>query len=198
MDTSTKKIASKKVYAQKVVEYMLYSCIIIGIILSVIANNYQHKVKNKSSLQSWIHTSAAGYMMSAIGLLFTIPFAIKFNTEKINPSQPVSGKFLSSINRIIIYPLPIYITILVFVFASIQILMFQDRLITKHVASDYFTWINSFSFLVSIQTIMLAYYAFFTRGSKSELRYVIYLIGLFNIIILGITQIILQFFSTDG
>lgn len=189
---------TKKLYSQKTVEYMLYGCIIIGIILSVVGNNFQHKTKNRTSRLSWIHTTAAGYMTSAIALILLIPFFIYFNTEKIAQMDSVGQKFGKSFSRIIIYPLPAIITTAVFIFASIQTLMFQSRFAENRVANDYYTWINTFSFLVSIQTLLLAYYAIFNKKSDSSLRYVIYLIGLFNIIILGITQVILQFFSTDG
>lgn len=197
MNSQKTQLISKKVYAQKTIEYILYGFIVIGIVLSIIANNYQNKTKNQTVIRSWIQTSAAGYIMSAVSLLLTIPFAIKFNTNIISNTN-ISNQFIASIYKLLIFPLPIYITVLVFIFASVQILMFQDRLVTKHVAKDYFTWINTFSFLVSIQTFLLAYYSVFNKSNNPNLRYVIYLLGLFNFIILGITQVTLQFFSTDG
>ena len=189
---------TRKLYSQKTVEYMLYGCIIIGIILSVIGNNYQKRTKNRTSRLSWIHTTAAGYMTSAIALIIIIPFFIYFNTDKIPETDSFGEKFGKGFSRVLIYPLPAIITTAVFAFASTQILMFQSRLVESRVANEYYTWINTFSFLVTIQTFLLAYYAIFNKKPDSSLRYVIYLIGLFNLIILGITHVILQFFSTDG
>lgn len=189
---------TRKLYSQKTVEYMLYGCIIIGIILSVIGNNYQRNTKNRTARLSWIHTSAAGYMTSAIALIFIIPFFIYFNTDKIPQTDTLGQKFGKGFSRVILYPLPAVITTAVFGFAAAQILMFQTRLVENRVANEYYTWINTFSFLVTIQTLLLAYYAIFNKKSDSPLRYVIYLIGVFNLIILGIIQVILQFFSTDG
>lgn len=198
MDTTNKKPISKRIYSQKTIEYMLYGCVLIGIFISIIANHQQSKNNNESSNRSLIQTSASGYILSALALSLIIPFAIGMNTDAINPSQPTSTKFFESIYKILIYPMPIFITIIVFILATIQLLFFQDRLIKHHVAKEYFIWSNSFSVLIIIQSIILSYYAIFNKAHNSPLRYVIYLTGLFNIIILGIIQVILQFFSTDG
>jgi hypothetical protein len=193
----TKKPISKRIYSQKTIEYMLYGCILLGIIISIIANHYQSKDRDETSNRALIQTSASGYILSSLALALLIPFFIKLNTNPIK-----TNSVFESINRIFIYPMPIFITIVVFILATIQLLFFQDRLVKHHIANEYFTWNNSFSFLIIIQTIILLYYGFTNNNSKTpsnpSLRYIIYLFGLFNIIILGIIQVILQFFSTDG
>ena len=187
-----------KSYSQKTVEYMLYGCIIIGILLSIIANNNMRNTNNHASRMSFIQTSAAGYMTSSIAILFITIFFILFNTNRVSQNNSLSQSFKDSFSRIILYPLPAILTTIVFLFASVQTLVFQNRLADNHVANEYFQWINSFSFLITIQTILLGYYAIFDAKKNSSYRYLIYLIATFNLIILGITQVILQFFSTDG
>ena len=75
----------KKIYAQKTTEYILYSIVIIGIILSIAGNIGQRNTeKSSAGAEAWVSTTAAGYIISAAAILFLIPFFIKFNTSKLN------------------------------------------------------------------------------------------------------------------
>lgn len=187
----------RKIYAQKTTEYILYSIVVIGIILSIGGNMGQKNIeKSSASAESWVSTTAAGYIISAAAMLFLIPFFIKFNTSKLNTSAP--GQWTGGINRILIYPLPAIITLSVFVFAGAQTFLFKQRLVERHIASNYFTWINTFTFLLFLQVAILGFYSITDKHPNSVKRYIIYAIGITNLSILGITQVILQFFSTDG
>lgn len=194
---------SKKEYAQKTTEFILYIIVFIGIFLAI-ASNYAliNAEKSSSSAQSWVSASAAGYVVSAIALLFLIPFFIKFDTAKLPDRNTLAGQstnlWAGGINRILIYPLPAFITLSVLIFASTQTFMFKERLANHNVASTYYTWINSFTFLLFLQIAILGFYSITDKNPDSIKRYLIYTIAITNLSILGITQVILQFFSTDG
>ena len=191
----------KKIYAQKTSEYILYSIVFIGIVLTVAGNIGQKKAeKSSASAQSWVTTSAAGYIISATAILFLIPFFIKFNTNKLPTlgQGDLSSHWSGGFYRILIYPLPAIITLTVLIFAAAQTFLFKQRLADQHIASTYFTWINSFTFLLFLQIAILGFSSITDKHPNSYKRYLIYAIGLTNLSILGITQVILQFFSTDG
>ena len=108
-------------------------------------------------------------------------------------------KILGSFKKIIISPLPYTLTIGVLVYASVINFLYVDRLTNHHVANEYFTWASTFSFLLIVQIFLLyKYFKSKTAGLPSPLRYIIYLLSVFNAITLGIMQTILKFFSTDG
>tara|TARA_B100001093_G_scaffold475477_1_gene501078 strand:+ start:1173 stop:1778 length:606 start_codon:yes stop_codon:yes gene_type:complete len=188
-----------KVRNQKFFEYMIYTLIIIGVILAAIGNYFQ-KNNNKEALhKGLLQTSIAGYMVSAIGLLILLPFSIKFNTIKANPNSSIISKISTALYRIVGYPLPTILTIAVLGLAVAQLMKFQDRLLSHHVANEYYTWSNTFSFLLLIQmSILLNYLINGKDDPNGPMRYMIYLLTVFNSILLGITYIILQYFSTDG
>jgi len=191
----------KKIYAQKTTEYIFYTIVIIGIVLSIMGNMGQRRSnKSSASAESWVSTTAAGYIISASALLFLIAFFIKFNTNKVTlgPGKSDVSLWTGGINRILIYPLPAIITLSVFIFAAAQTLLFKQRLAAQDIASTYFTWINTFTFLLFLQVAILGFYSITDKDPNSAKRYIIYAIGLTNLSILGITQVILQFFSTDG
>lgn len=187
--------------------YILSGCLLIGLIIIFFTNNRLRNNTNETSGRSWIQTNAIGYILSATALLGIIPCFIKLSSPKNEilkdqKSTSIVAAFADAFTRYLIYPLPIIITMLVFIFAAIQLLTFQDRLAKHHVANEYFTWINTFFFLTIVQILILSYDvrdAISNKSSNNSSRkYIIYLLGLFNFIILGITQVILQFFSTDG
>jgi len=194
---------SKKEYAQKTTEFILYTIVIVGIFLAIAGNfALKNSEKSSTSAQSWVSATAAGYVVSAVALLFLIPFFIKFDTTKLPDRNTIAGQstnlWAGGINRILMYPLPAFITLSVIIFASVQTFMFKDRLADHNVASTYFTWINSFTFLLFLQIAILGFYSITDKNPNSAKRYLIYAIGITNLSILGITQVILQFFSTDG
>jgi len=193
----------------KTPEYILYilsGCLLIGLIIIFFTNNRLRNNTNETSGRSWIQTNAIGYILSATALLGIIPCFVVLSSPKNEILKDQKSTYIvalaAAFTRYLIYPLPIIMTMLVFIFAAIQLLTFQDRLAKHHVANEYFTWINTFFFLTIVQVLILSYDvrdAISNKSSNNSSRkYIIYLLGLFNFIILGITQVILQFFSTDG
>lgn len=192
---------NSKVFSRKTFEYMLYGGFIVSILMAFIAKRYQENSKSETSSRALLQTVSAGYILSCIFLLSILFFVIN-NTAKAVSTDTLYKQIYYAITRMIGYPLPIYITIAILIFASVQSLLYQDRLVQKHVANEYYTWNKTFMFLLSVQIITLIMFynkkAYTSNNNTSSYQYIIYLIGLFNAIILGITQVILQFYSTDG
>lgn len=188
-----------KVFSRKTFEYMLYGGFIVSILMAFIAKRYEETTKSETSSRALSQTVSAGYILSCIFLLCILFFVIRFTKLALR-----SDNLYKQIYNAFVYPLPIYITIIILIFASVQSLLYQDRLIKKHVANEYYTWNKTFMFLLSVQIITLIMFYNYKpvdiskNNNTSSYQYIIYLIGLFNAIILGITQVILQFYSTDG
>lgn len=173
---------------------MLFGACILSIIMAFIAKRYEQTSESESSSRAWLQTVSAGYILSSIFLLCIIFFVFKIKPKSMSGNN-LYQKILNEMTRIVGYPLPIYITIIILLFAGIQSLLYQDRLVKKHVANQYYTWNQTFTFLITVQIIMLIYLYLYKNSSY---QYIIYIIGLFNAIFLGIMQVILQFYSTDG
>ena len=189
------QMINDRFFKMRTVEYMLYGLVFIALIsfsysnfsISNIRNN---KVEiNSGHMRSLVQTSAASYLTAAFGLLFLIVFSISLCT---NDSD---GAF----KRMIMYPLPVFITIISFAFCSVQTLTHQNKIVENKVADEYLRWKNIFTMLSIIQVLLIFYYLIADcKNSDSIVKYFIYIIALFNIICLCIMQTILTFFCTDG
>ncbi len=191
----TYQMINERIYKMKSVEYMLYGLIIIALLMYSFSNNTLNNMKNRTNnnknsyIRSMVQTSSAAYFMSAIALIFLIIFSITLCTNDTD----------SALKRMVLYPLPVLITILSFIFSGSQTLVFQNKLIENKVAIDYYNWNNIFTILSIIQTFLIFYYLIGDcQKPSSYIKYFIYIIAIFNIICLGIIQIILVFYSTDG
>ena len=191
----TYQMINERIYKMKSVEYMLYGLIIIALMMYSFSNYTLNNMKDRtnnnknSHVRSIVQTSAAAYFMSAIALIFLIIFSITLCTNETD----------SALKRMVLYPLPVLITILSFIFSGSQTIIFQNKLIENKVAIDYYNWNNIFTLLSVIQTFLIFYYLIGDcQKPSSYIKYFIYIIAIFNIICLGIIQIILTFYSTDG
>ncbi len=189
------QMINDRFFKMKTVEYMLYGLVFIALLCFSYSNfSIKNIRENKTEIssghmRSLVQTSAASYLTAAFGLLFLIIFSISLCT---NDSD-------SAFRRIIMYPLPVFITIISFAFCSIQTLTHQNKIVENKVANEYLKWKNIFTMLSIIQVLMIFYYLIADCGNASSLiKYFIYIVGLFNIISLCIMQTILTFFCTDG
>ena len=184
---------------QKLFEYMMFAGIAVGIILATWTTYQQKKTKDKTASRNLLVSTGSGYIIAASCIFMLVPFAIKAHTAQIQPDASLIKKIMASFDKIIIYPLPYTLTIGIFIYAAILIFLYIDQLTKHNVANEYFTWSYTFSFLLVIQSFLLLHYIMSKdTGIPSSLRYVIYLLSVFNAIVLGIMQTILKFFSTDG
>lgn len=181
-------------------EYFLYVLILGGIIIGAITNLLQKSASNTNQI---IQTTIVGYMTAIVGLLFLMPVSIKFYNMKLGEvNQPIS-----IISNYILYSLPSVITIGILLYICVVLLIYRDQIIGGRVANEYYIYSTAANVLLGIQSIILIYHLYKQMLSihngkplsfSTTSSYSIYLLGVLNIILVGISQVILKFFSTDG
>ena len=184
-------------------ELMMFILLGVGISMSSWATYQQRNTKDKAAGRSYIQTTAAGYMIGAIAIFLIIPLLIKAEKERLGgvgnwPGEGFGQKVSNALSLVIMFPLPYTLTIGVLGVAAAIMLYYQDQIARHHVANEYYTWSGTFAFLLVIQSFLLFNYSSTLEGEPSPLRYVIYLLSVFNCITLGIIHTILKYFSTDG
>tara|TARA_B100001248_G_C27302460_1_gene417809 strand:+ start:161 stop:742 length:582 start_codon:yes stop_codon:yes gene_type:complete len=191
----TYQMINDRFFKMKTVEYMLYGLVFISLVGYAYSNTSLNDIReNKKEIsaghmRSLVQTSAASYLSAAAGLLFLIIFSITLCTNESD------GTF----KRMIMYPLPVLITIISFGFCAVQTLSYQNKIVENKVPNEYLKWKNIFTMLSIIQVLLIFYYLIADcKNTSSIIKYFIYIIGLFNIISLCIMQTILSFFCTDG
>lgn len=142
-------------------------------------------------------------MTAIVGLLFLMAVSIKFHNMKLGEvNQPI--RILSSY---IMYSLPSVITIGILLYICVVLLIYRDQIIGGRVADEYYTYSTTANVLLGIQSIILIYHLYQQMVSihngksinfSTTTSYSIYILGVLNIILVGISQVILKFFSTDG
>jgi hypothetical protein len=168
----------------------LYIVLIIGTILVIMGNLM---LKNSNS-NSAIETIVSGYVFVLIGIIVLMPLAIYFHKINIRSYSSFFEKF-------VLIPFPSIITIIVIIFIMLQTLSYKEQLLTHDIANEYYTYSSIFSLMLIAQISLLIYYsANITSSSQniSSYRYAIYLFGFFNLILIGMMNIVLKYFSTDG
>lgn len=178
--------------------FFMFTLLVIGLLISTYTTYTQRNVENEEQGKSYIQASAAGYIIAATAIFGMLPMIIKLKSEALsNVGLLARDKFKSAFNLVILFPLPYTLTIALFSMAAGLILSYQSQIAEHHVAKEFYTWYTTFTFLLIIQSFLLF---IFSKADKepSPLRYVIYLLSVFNGISLGIIRTILKFFSTDG
>jgi len=164
----------------------------IGILLFLFGTWFaQSSPKSSVSTDTLYSTAAAGYIIATVSIICLIIFMF------INAST--SNNFKTFINTI-----PALITQIVLIFAAVQILIFKSKLVNHSIADTYYKNNMNFSILLLFQLILLWFFFFSTIQNnltslmKINLKYFLYVLGIINLLLLGINQCILQFYSTDG
>ena len=165
-------------------------------------------VKIFFSSQGVASASIWGYGLSALAtfLLVIISFAFK---SKINFNDK-GNTLLETINSM----MPPFLLLIILIWAIILNVSNFDAVNKTNLPKEYGQYSFISSFLIIIQIISLFIYfnneygfLFFIQSKKRNLKEeikiidakeTIYILFLFNIIMLGMMQIVLEFFTTDG
>jgi hypothetical protein len=149
-----------------------------------------------------------GYGFSILALfgLIISSFAI---SSKIQLSQGISGFF----NIIMTNALPIIFTLIIISLILVQNITFYDHINNGKVAPQYYQFSGVSGFLILVQVCLVIKFLMDTLKSKeivdknastmlltlaSELNSIILILTAANIGFVGILQVILKYFSTDG
>jgi hypothetical protein len=178
--------------------FFMFALLVIGLLISSYTTYIQRHVDDEERGRSYIQATAAGYIIAGSAIFGMLPMVLKFKRDALNKAGLFTQqKFNSALNLVIWFPLPYTLTIAILAMAAAVILSYQNQIAQHHVANEFYTWYATFTFLLIIQSFLL--FIFSKSGKEpSPLRYVIYLLSVFNAISLGILRTILKFFSTDG
>ena len=135
--------------------------------------------------------SFTGYVVTGMGLLFLIILSTFFSVDSKKDQT-------ENIKKIITGNLPVFLSIIVVSYILFLNVKFKERLIQGKVAGDFFSYLSFFSVMFIIQIITLSKYVKSLGSTENQAGSVIYALALVNILILGIMNVILSFFSTDG
>lgn len=132
-----------------------------------------------------------GYIVTGMGLLFLIILSTFFSVD----NKQGQGE---NIKNVITGSLPVFLSLIVVSYILLLNVKFKERLIEGKVADEYFSYLSFFSIMFMIQIITLSKYIKTLGKSQNQAGSVVYALALVNILIIGIMNIILSFFSTDG
>lgn len=175
----------------------IYIIIFVGVIVAIIGNYIQSTQLNTPGANT---TSFIGNILSIIGLFTLIPIiiSIKENCQKLPKTQD-NTKTSSLIYDFLIQPGASIITIIVISYNMAINLIYKNLLINHNVSPEYYHYALLFYILLIMQLIFLfKYLSSYGNPADNIFKYIVYLIGTLNFMLLSIMQIILKFFSTDG
>jgi hypothetical protein len=188
----------------------VFIVIVCGIILTIIGNfilvSYP-ETKNEEIL-SCSHTTDTktnnngynGYTLSFTGLTI-IGLALIFLMILIMYISVIGNKNGKELIQLL---LPIFITLIIVSYDFFINIKFKDKLTAGKIASEYFGYLIFFTLLLFSQIGCIYKYIYDIKNNNTDQKYkskfapVIYLLSLLNMILLGIMNIIIAYFSTDG
>tara|TARA_Y100001980_G_C14491040_1_gene268141 strand:- start:481 stop:1071 length:591 start_codon:yes stop_codon:yes gene_type:complete len=182
--------------------------IICGIILKIIGNlTLASYTKTKSDVVSCSQSNDNttnnngynGYTLSFTGTTI-IGMSLLFIMILVIYISVIGNQNVKELIKLL---LPVFITLIVVSYDFFINIKFKDKLIKGDIASEYFGYLIFFSLFLFIQTGCISKYIkdiSDKNNSKNESKVgpVIYLLSLMNMIILGVMNIIIAYFSTDG
>lgn len=173
--------------------YISYFASIIIITASIIIIIIDFIKFNPSNSDQLLQTVIVGYIAIMFGLilLFLPSSKLFLNNQILKGPKNVLGFIISSMPLVLTIGVLLYITILTFIF--------KDRIVKGRVANEYYIYSRVSSFLIALQLCYILYYiikSFKYKTHQSSIN--IYILTTVNFIIIGIINIILKLFSTDG
>lgn len=183
---------------------VLALCIIGVIIKLLFGNNYTEDGSNgPASSALW------GYGLSSMAIFFLMFVQLHRDIKK-KPSSPDSKtKALQGMFSIIVNILPILLMFIVLSWLVLLNYQYYTQINTGKVASEYKQFSNMSTVMVLLQMAIMFKYIYTLINSKKESpqkteieasKYssVSYLMALLNMVFIGMMNIIILYFSTDG
>ena len=173
--------------------------------------NKQQLLQKKQTAISGHNAILIGYSITAFSIFSTILLAVKYsNNNALGRTTLVGGNFFNNSKTNIFTGIQILLKIINSILPSISVigvityviiltLIYKENLILGRVSNDYYFWSAISSILILFQIILLLLFIFNKIENKlTNVHYGVYALSTITIIILGIENIILASFSTDG
>ena len=194
--------------------YTIFFTIIVGIILSLIGNNMLKQISYDTNivscnpdvleqLSSDNSPNSNAFILNFTGNIFIlcgIVFLLLISSVFIIHFQDDT---IENIKNIIFRSLPIIFSFIIISYIISLYNQFKENILLGRVPNEFFSYSFLFYILFFVQIgILLNYFSVLANKDTgiNFLNYqaIIYVLTFLNLIILGIINIILKFFSTDG
>ena len=165
-------------------------------IVSCETDNLKHLKGEDAALKNAYTLKITGISIITFSLIFTVLITI-FN----QCYKKVGRHFLCENN--IICSTPAVATLAVIAYQLAIYIVYEERLKTNKVAKEYYYYSSIIGLLIPIQIILLFKFIvdkFVVCGSNinSRLYLFVYLLAIINLLLLGIVNVIVKYYSTDG
>lgn len=175
---------------------VLALCIIGVIIKLMFGNNYTQDGSNGPASSSlW------GYGLASMAIFFLMFIQLHHSIK--TGSGAVEGTLMNKLKYMYSIVADILPTLFMFVVLSWLVLLnyqYYNKINTGNVASEYKQFSNMSSVMVLFQIAILFKYIYSKNNKTEASKYssVSYLVALLNIVFIGMMNIIILYFSTDG
>jgi hypothetical protein len=166
---------------------ILMSFIIVGVLIKFFFSMGGSSI-GEATVNIW------GYGIVALSL-FALMFITFSLATKINEQS--NGSIFHFLKIFMINSLPIISTLSIFVWLIALNSIYYTRINDKKISSEYYQYSNITLFLIIAQLSVL-FMSFKPGPSQVKMKYTTYFLTLLNLIFIGIMNIILKFFTTDG
>ena len=154
------------------------------------SNTSERELENGYSLK------VTGYVVITISMLFIVLLTFFNQCFKWHDKSLLCDNKINCV-------FPGVMTLVVIVYQLALHLVYSDRLRIERVAKEYYYYSTIVGILIFLQICFLIKYIYdkFSLCPKpmiSSMSFFIYLLSIINLLLLGISNVILKYFSTDG
>jgi hypothetical protein len=162
--------------------------IIVGILIKVFFNISGSANIGDATVTIW------GYGIVAMAL-FALMFITFSLATKINDQN--KGSIFNFIKLLVINSLPIVATLSILIWIITLNSIYYNKINDNKISSEYYQYSNITLFLIIAQLSVL-FMSLQAGPSQTKMKYTTYFFTVLNLIFVGIMNIILKFFTTDG
>jgi len=159
---------------------------IVGIIVKLLmpSKNSETGTNNLAKANIW------GYSITCIALFFMLFISFALTT---NMYEVINYNSFEFIKELTIKSLPTILLISIISYVISLNMTYYDKINSNEVSKEYEIYSNISSVLIITQLVALLYYLV-----SNKYVMINYMLSVINLIVIGIMQIILKYFSTDG
>ena len=162
--------------------------IIVGVLIKVFFNISGSSNIGDATVTIW------GYGIVAMAL-FALMFITFSLATKINDQN--KGSIFNFIKLLIINSLPIVATLSILIWIITLNSIYYNKINDNKISSEYYQYSDINLFLI-ISQLSVLFMSLQAGPSQSKMKYTTYFFTMLNLIFVGIMNIILKFFTTDG
>jgi len=169
---------------------IMYGFALVGIFIKLFFGDSQSDDGNSGRATAAIW----GYGTVLLSLLGILIISFSFASLSADGKQ---SNILEFLKKMVVISLPTTIMILLLSWEIALNTIYYKKINKGEIASEYYSYSKLTTFLIMAQLVVL-FMSLLSDEKPNKFTYSSYFIGLLNVIFIGINNIILTFFSTDG